>query len=836
MFKLLLICFITVFAPVMSAANETVFSSLRSTEARRINPSTSLYAPIIDGNLEDACWENVSINTNFVISTPTFGKPSAYKTEVKIIYDDNALYIGAYCYDNEPKKIQRQLAARDVAGNADWFSVGFDTYNDNINGFRFQLSAANVQSDARLSPGNFDVNWDAVWFSKTQMKEDGWIAEIKIPYSALRFSKAADQTWGLQFSRFVLRSNEISSWSPVNPQVEGIVNQWGEMPHLKDIHPPLRLSLVPYITAGFLREPLSSTNHTFDNHKILSGGLDVNWGINESFTLNTTLVPDFGQVQSDSRILNLSPFEQTFHERRPFFTEGTELFNRKVGLSPGQLFYSRRIGQMPTRYYDILGSIGSNEELVSNPSSTQLYNATKVSGRTKNDFGIGFLNAVSTPMYAVIKNTDNGSLRKELTEPLANYNMIVLDKSLNNNSRIGFSNTSVIRAKRWRNANVSQFLFDLRDRTNTYSYGGFLNFSQVYDKMISPKPLFGGYGDFIASKISGNVRFDFEEYCITDKYDQNDLGVLFHGNEVSTFLGLKYFDYEPKLKLNNWDLYLSGQHTSLYKPFAYQDFTINMGADFTFTNFWYLSMFATTKPTWYYDYYEPRVDGLKFHRVPFGYMTVSAGTDSRKRFTVDASFGFGESPIPNDPYLEGSLSPKIKIKDRLILSLTSFISKDWKNFGFATYDAEGKSVIGARQTFVVTNTFTAQYTISPRMFASLSARHYWSKAVYMNHYNLNEDGNMQERELIDGTNRNFNSWNIDFVYDWRFAPGSDLIVSWKQFIYKSDGDEHGNYFENVHKTFTAAQTNSVSVKLVYYLDYQQMKEWDDKRKARKRNV
>ncbi len=832
MFKLLLIPFLTASTVLSKPPVENTTASVRSIEAQKFSVATSA-APVLDGNLDDACWQNVSVNADFVISTPSYGKPSTYKTEVKIIYDDNAIYIGAYCHDSEPKKIQRLLTARDDNANADWFAVGFDTYNDNINGYRFQLSAANVQSDARLSPGNFDLNWDAVWFSKTSIKADGWMAEIKIPYSALRFSKATDQTWGLQFSRYVQRLNEITSWSPVNPQVEGIVNQWGELAHLRDIHPPLRLSFVPYFTAGFLREPLSASNHTFDNHKILSGGLDINWGINEGFTLNTTLVPDFGQVQSDRRVLNLSPFEQTFQERRPFFTEGTELFNRRVGLSPGQFFYSRRIGQTPTRYYDIPYIISGNEEIVSNPSSTQLYNATKVSGRSKGGFGLGFLNSVTAPMNAVIRNTNDNSTRKELTEPLANYNMIVFDQSLKNNSRVGFSNTSVIRTKGWRNASVSQFLFDLRDKTNTYSYSGFLNFSQVYDKTISAKPLFGGYADFIASKISGNWRYDFEQYFITDKYDQNDMGILYHGNEVSTFIGVKYLDFEPKKKLNNWAFYLSAQYTSLYKPLLYQDFTLNMGADFTFTNFWYISTFATTKPLWYYDYYEPRIEGKKFHHSSFGYMTVSAGSDYRKNFTVDASFGWGESPIPNDPYLEGSITPKIRIKNRAILSLSSFASRDWKNFGFATFDAEGNPLIGARQTYVVTNTFTAQYTITPTMFANFSARHYWSKAVYMNHYNIDDDGNLHEHELVEGTNRNFDSWNIDFVYDWRFAPGSDLIVTWKQFIYKSDNHEQGNYFENVRKTFSTPQTNSVSLKLVYYLDYQQMKEWADKRKAKK---
>jgi hypothetical protein len=830
MFKLLLVPFLTASVAIVTPPVEGNITTVRSIETEK----NSLAAPKIDGSLDDECWKNLPVNTDFIISTPTYGKQAVFKTEVKIIYDDNAIYIGAYCYDKEPQKIQRQLAARDAQGNADWFSIGFDTYNDNINGFRFQLSAANVQSDSRLSPGNNDLNWDAVWFSKSSLKADGWVAEIKIPYSALRFPKAADQTWGLQFARFVQRTNELSSWSPVNPQTNGVVNQWGEMAHLKDLNPPLRLSFIPYITGGFQREPVSINPKQMANRRILSGGMDINWGINESFTLNTTLVPDFGQVQSDTKVLNLGPFEQTFQERRPFFTEGTELFNRKVGVaSPGQIFYSRRIGQTPTLYYDAPYLVGNNEELISNPSSTQLYNATKVSGRTKSGFGIGFLNSVTAPMNAVIKNKDDNSTRKELTEPLTNYNMFVLDQSLKNNSRIGFANTSVIREKSWRNANVSQFLFDLRDKTNTYSYSGFLNFSQVYDKATFIKPQFGGYADFIASKISGNWRYDFEQYLLTDKYDHNDLGVLFHNNEVSTFAGLKYFDFEPKHKLNNWDFYLSAQHTSLYKPFAYQDFSVNVGADFVFTNFWYCGFASYNKPTSYYDYYEARTEDVKYLRPANVYFNFYAGSDNRKAFYTDVNIGFAESPIPNDPYFEATITPNVRVKKVLTLSHSFNWNTDFKNFGFAGREADGSPVIGSRKLRSITNTFSANGYITPLMNITFRARHYWSRVSYLKYYSLDEAGIIRERVWNGNSSQSFNLWNIDFVYNWQFAPGSNLILTWKQNIAQGDRKVEDNYIDNIGKTFRTPQTNSVSLKLVYYLDYAQMKEWAAKSKQKK---
>jgi len=835
MFKLLLIGpFISALTTFTAPPVENPVATIRSTETEKISPGSNFSAPKIDGNLDEECWQHASVNKDFVISTPNFGKPSAYNTEVKIIYDDNAIYIGAYCYDKEPHKVQRQLSVRDGQSNSDWFSVGFDTYNDNINGYRFQLSAANVQTDSRVSPGNNDLNWDAVWFSKTSLKSDGWVAEIKIPYSALRFPKASEQTWGLQFARFVQRSNELSSWSPVNPQVDGLVNQWGEFAHLKNLNPPLRLSFIPYLTGGIQREPVSINPKEMANRRILSGGLDVNWGINESFTLNTSLVPDFGQVQSDTRTLYLGPFEQYFNERRPFFTEGTELFNQKVGVaSPGQLFYSRRIGSTPTLYYDVPFMLNEHETVISNPSVTQLYNATKFSGRTKSKTGIGMINSVSAPMYAVIKDELTGATRKELTEPLTNYNIFVLDQSLKNNSRIGLTNTSVIRKGEWRDANVTSFNFVAKDQSNTFSYSGFANLSQIYDKQISSKPQLGFYADYIFSKISGNWRVDFEQYVMSDKYDQNDLGLLYHNNEMANFLGVKYFDFVPKKNLNNWDWFASVSYTSRYKPFTYQEFNFNAGADFVFSNLWYCGFATYNKPTKYYDYYEARTEGVKYLRPANGYANFYAGSDNRKAFFMDVNLGFAESPIPNDPYFEVTVTPSVRVKSFLTFSHSCNWNTDFKNFGFAGRDAEGSPVIGARKLRTVTNTFSANGFITPLMNITFRARHYWSRVSYLNYYSLDEDGNLHERAWAGNSSISYNLWNIDFVYNWQFAPGSNLIVTWKQNINQADRKIEDDYLDNVGKTFRTPQTNSVSVKLVYYLDYAQMKEWSDKRKQKK---
>ena len=225
------------------------YSQNISIEATRV-----FQAPKIDGSLDDAAWINAPIATNFIQNSPNVGQPANQKSEVKIVYDNNAIYIGAYLYD-DPAEIRKQFTARDDEGqkDVDYFSVFFDTYHDRQNGFQFLVTSANVQSDAKLDPnaqtgfGSYgDKTWEAVWSSQVSIKSDGWVVEMRIPYLSLRFPKADVQHWGLQFLRFVRRNNESSFWKEVKPEINGFINQFGDFNNLKDLKPPLRLSFSPY--------------------------------------------------------------------------------------------------------------------------------------------------------------------------------------------------------------------------------------------------------------------------------------------------------------------------------------------------------------------------------------------------------------------------------------------------------------------------------------------------------------------------------------------------------------------------------------------------------------
>ncbi|MFN8284804.1 MAG: DUF5916 domain-containing protein [Chitinophagales bacterium] len=803
-----IILFLQLFLPLFLIAQ----TSSKKLQAIRVSN-----APKMDGRLDDACWQNKPIADSFVVNYPFTGNLASEKTEVKIIYDDIGIYIGAYMYDSFPNKIFKQMTKRDNTDNVDLFLIGFDTYDDNLNGYRFKITAAGVQSDERMSPNNTDINWDAVWESKVQMQNDGWSCEVKIPYSALRFPKKNIQNWGLQFARTIQRKNEVDGWAVIDPKIDGVVNQWNELTDLENIQPPVRLALLPYFTVGFRRDPISLDPKEMKNDKIISGGMDIKYGINESFTLDVTLVPDYGNVQSDNIVRNLSPFEQRYDERRPFFTEGTELFNTD------DVFYSRRIGKRPGGFYDVEDDLNENERVLKNPAQAQLYNAFKLSGRTKKKLGIGLFNAITGNTYATIIDDSSGQKRKFLTEPLTNYNILVFDQALKNNSNFKFFNTSVIRNPKYRNAVVTGAITSLRGKNIKYAFDGGIVFSQIYDKQNFDKPQFGFLYSARVRKIKGNFRFKFQNYGISDKYEQNDLGILSHNNEIGYKYNVSYDEFEAKNKhLQQWNIYYGGNLTFLYKPHHYQDWSMFVGSDITFKNFWYMNVELFTKPIRSYDFYEPRTDGRYFHQIGFFVLNAYVETDQRKKFAASFNVGFAEDKRPKDPYFEIGFAPRWRVTDKITLKHDFNWNLDCGNYGYAdTYNDD--IIFGFRKITSVTNTFSFDYNITPTMFVTLRARHYWNKINQQRYDKLELNGELAPTDYNENNDENYNAWNLDFEYNWQFAPGSNFIVSWKNAISESDDFGGDRFTKNVRKTFNTPQSNVLTVKAIYYIDYAVLK-------------
>jgi hypothetical protein len=826
------------------------FSQERSVQAIK-----AVYKLKIDGSLDDEAWKQAPTVSEFIQNYPAFGQPSATKSVVKILYDNEAIYVGAYLYD-DPQQIRSQLTSRDgeQRQDVDYFSVFFDTYHDQQNGFQFLVTSANVQTDARLG-GNVATNfgeygdkaWDAVWQSKTSIKADGWVAEIRIPYISLRFAKKEVQTWGLQFLRFTRRNNEASFWNPVNPNLAGFVNQFGRYGDLKNIQPPLRLSFSPYLSTGVRRTPMLSGSKT---EWLRSGGMDVKYGINESFTLDATLIPDFGQVISDNIVNNITPYEIRFTENRPFFTEGTELFN-KAGL-----FYSRRIGDVPSDYSRVHHLVRNDTafDLVKNPVITQLYNAIKLSGRTRKKLGIGVFNAVTAPAHAVLHHRPIEKDTTLETEPLTNYNIIVLDQAFKGQSYLTFTNTNVIRNGNLRDANVSALNFAAYDNTNTYSLSGSARYSSIfgltpYNSITSPytfishldtvtvkdrlyaKPYDGFKANINLGKVSGRIQFGTGVSMETEGYDPNDLGFLNTPNGISYSANVGYNQFTPTRNFISYNYQLTALYNWMFRPYVFSGLEVIGNATWVFKNFWDVTLRAGSQPFWQNDYFELQTTGAFVKKPPYWYATVNGSTDSRKRLFFSYQFTIADGGVfANNLYFQTRGGLRYRFSNKFSVSVEADRRHDKLQIGYAYYnDPDGRPVLGFRDYKDLNAVLSGSYNFTSRMNITFRARHYWNAVHYLSFYNVKEDGYYITRDYLPDNNQNFNAFNIDAFFTWDFRPGSRVIAGYKNslgsdYLFDLSGNTYKKWGSNFMRTFTLPHANELTLRLIYFLDYNQFRQ------------
>jgi len=795
-------------------------AQVKTTQAVKTNQP-----PKIDGLLDDAAWTNAPVLEDFVQNYPLYGGSCSKRTAVKILYDNSAVYVGAYLYD-DPSLIRKQFTARDgeQQTDVDYFSVFFDTYNDKQNGFQFLVTSANVQTDARVTPtytGDFgsygDKTWDAVWESKVSTQADGWIVEIRIPYISLRFAKKDVQDWGLQLLRFMRRNNETSFWNPVNPQVNGFVNQFGGFTNLQKIEPPLRLSFSPYVTTGYRTSPVGNT---YLNEWLRNGGMDVKYGINESFTLDATLIPDFGQVISDNVINNLTPYEVQFQENRQFFTEGTEIFNK------AKLFYSRRVGAMPGGYFGILDSADAdpNIEIIKNPSSTQLYNAIKFSGRNRKKFGIGIFNAVTAPMHAIIRNRLTNEETRIETEPLANYNILVLDQALKGRSYFTFTNTNVLRNGNARDANVSALDIALYDKGNIHALQGTVRYSKIWG--TDP---YDGYNTTLRyGKVSGNWQYSLQGNIESKNYDPNDLGILAAANEISYRGTISYKKFVPTKNFITYSYSLSPRLVYLYEPYAYSKFDVTGTAFWIFRNFWDVSITTNVIPGWERNYFELRTDGRPLS-YPSNYIfQVEGSTDSRKKLFVRFGGIYAKAPKYDNVYSGVSLGMRYRFSNKFSLDFQTDSHFEENQLGYAFMrETNGEPIVGFRDNRDFTSVLSGIYNFAYRLNLTLRARHYWNRVNYISFHNVDANGYLLSRAFINGRNENFNVFNLDAFLTWDFRLGSRLILGYKNWLGQDETvniNSGGNtYLKNLGEIFDLRHGNEFTIRFIYFLDYNQLR-------------
>lgn len=759
---------------------------LRHIQACKLLPEETIE---VDGLGVDAVWHRAIPTGDFTQYMPNPWQAPTQSTEVQFAYDDAHIYVFARMYDSAPDSILKQISGRDRMDNTDEFGFWISTYNDGNNAFNFSTNPEGVQVDRMVSPGFSDPSWNAAWRVETTINDKGWTAEFKIPFSQIRFSKMdanVDQIWGINFWRGIRRCRETDYWHPVDPARDGFeINDSGELHGLKGITPPPRITLYPYVSAY-------SINEGEESNYDLNGGLDLKAGIGEAFTLDMTMIPDFGQVVADNLVLNLSPYEVQLADNRPFFTEGTEIFNKT------NLFYSRRIGE-----------------------EGQLINASKFSGRTSKGLGVGVFQAFTNDT--------------ELEEGLNSYSIVALDQNLPNNSFVHGISTYLNRFGDRHDALVQALKFGLRDKDNTYQISGTAGYNRILTDNAGRED--SGYlWELSLSKITGKFTFDYIHSTESEYYNPLDMGYLQAPNEVTDMIFAGYRNIEPTKNFIRIGGGLGLIYSQLHTP-REQSFTmVSLEAFGLSQNFQFAKISLESQPIKGNDFFEPRIPGMYWTTPRWIGPSLRISTDYRKRFAFDLDFtnGWVEDPDNEWGVMSCELSPRYRFSDRL-----NFIySIEWDNKyderGFTSLEQdqndESVSLFAKRDFFTTTNLLRGTYALSKKATIDARIRHYWSTVDIKNLYELQMDGSLDQSNTWtvneDGTSeyeRSFNAWSVDLGLRWFFSPGSELSIVWKNTLYSYGDFLPENYFNNWETMLEQPFTNSLSFKALFFLDYSLIK-------------
>ncbi|MBD3169988.1 MAG: hypothetical protein GF307_10935, partial [candidate division Zixibacteria bacterium] len=561
---------VTVLLTIIITAFTAVALSHSLQEDKEYSAIRTKQALKIDGWLNEPIWKKAPTATGFIQDYPERGKAPTESTFVKIVYDDEALYVAFICFDSEPDKIVRRLAKRDQSGNADFIRIEIDSYHDHRTGYLFQINTADIQLDGyRYNDGWRDDSWDAVWDGRAQITDFGYTAELKIPYSCLRFNNhRVEHTWGINLLRYIPRKNEVLVWSYVPPDNQGYNSRFGHLTGIRGIEPRTHLELMPYAVTSGESEPKSLGN---PDGRDYAGdlGVDFKYGLTSNLTLDATINPDFGQVEADPAVLNLSTFETWYPEKRPFFIEGDKYFETKFTL-----FYSRRIGQRPGDWPDDV------DYYVREPKNTTILGAGKITGRTDNGWVIGFLNSVTREEEATYVNEDGQRLTSTVEQP-ANWNVTRIKREFDNGSSLGIIGTAVHQEKHTP-VYAGGLDWDLKFADRRYLFDGQIVGSQ-YD------------GDGLAAfaafrRESGkHIRWAFGSEYESEDFNINRIGFIGRSDYAG---GWGWWQYRNQ---DNWWIFRDMYHNLNYwQSHNLDGDKINIGANYNATcgvkgnwAFWY---------------------------------------------------------------------------------------------------------------------------------------------------------------------------------------------------------------------------------------------------------
>lgn len=776
-------------------------------ERKSIDATRISNAPTIDGVLNEDVWLSANIAKDFVMFRPGNGsnEPDNLKTIVKILYDDKGIYFGAHLYDDSPELIPRQYGARNEFTQSDFFGIVLNTFDDNITERAFFIMSTGVQADAISVEDNEDDSWNQVWESAVKIVDDGWIVEVKIPYSAIRFSDNKIQNWGLNFHRRVRRTNEQFSWNYIDKSKGFRSQQSGALTNLKNLNTPLRLSLSPY-TFFSTQKKGKNTSSRF------SAGMDFKYGINNSFTIDAVLIPEFGQTDFDNDELVLTPYEQQFTENRSFFKEGTDLF------SIGDLFYTRRVGETP----EFSGTIPDNKSIQDTPNETALINALKFSGRTSKRLGIGVFNGVTKKGYATLRDLDTDATEDILVSPLTNYNVIVLDQQFNKNSSISFVNTNVTRNGHFRDANVSALVLNLVNSKN-YFVKGTSKFSFINENGYSNN---GFSSELRLGKSSGKYQFEYYNLISDTKFDNNDLGFQLRNNFHTNGASFSYYIFEPTNIFNSLNIGVKSEINSLFKPSIYTSSQLSISGEAMTKKQIYLFVQVDANIGNQKNYfYKSLIADDTFVSTPtqLGFQ-ATIKTDTRNKVVLLLGGSYNNQPKNSTNGFGITINPSIRISNRFNLNYVFNYSKRINEKGFVITDINGANIFGNREVKQIENSLKSTCFLSTKALIELSVRHLWSPVTYDSNFSsLLSNGKLIDNTYQNNHNINYNSWNANLSLSWEFAPGSQLVTQYRSSILASDSSSELSFNNNLNALFKEPSSTNFSIKLLYYLDVNRLK-------------
>ncbi len=829
-------------------------------------------SPTIDGILDDDSWNSVEWATDFIEQRPDENTPPSYQTQFKIVYDAKFLYIGVRALDGEPDKIEKRLSRRDgFAG--DWVEVNIDSYNDDRTGFSFTLTAAGVKGDEFISDNgnNWDGSWNPIWYTATNIDDKGWTAEIKIPFSQLKFGGGEEQTWGLQVQRRFFRKEERSVWQRIPQDAPGWVSEFGILRGLVNIQPQKQLEIQPFLVNQFDSYPKETGNPFRDGSDFkLNAGLDAKIGITNDLTLDLTVNPDFGQVEADPGAIALDGFQIFFREQRPFFVENKNIFDFRFANGQDNVFYSRRIGRSPHGSPSL-----ASGEFADIPVNTTILGAAKFSGKTKNGWSIGVLESITANEFATVDN--NGTRREEIVEPLTNYFVTRAQKDFNNrNTYVGGIFTATNRnlngnfsylhkaaytggvdfRHNWKNRNyflrgnlVTSYVTGSAEAIEATQNSITHLFQRVDAGHVEVDPtrtsLTGTGGRFEGGKAGGgNWRYNGGIIWRSPELELNDIGFLRQADEIRQFANVRYLWQKPTKTYRRAQVRFS-QSTTYDFDGNHNRTNYEFNGDINWQNNWWTEVGFGHKPRIFINTFLR--GGPRWRYSDENFYFLFFGSDQRKKFNFTLGYVGNQVQQDNFSFERYVVRMNYQPLNALSISLSTEFQKNPNKTQYVTQASFGNTsryILGNIDQKTWTTTLRLNYSINPNLSIQYYGQPFISRGRYtdFNYVNNATAENLSERISLYDTNQisfdgssylvdenldsttdysfgdpdfSFVQFRSNLVMRWEYIPGSEIFFVWSQGVTGLDDPRNtlGEALQN--QIIDQKKENTFLVKVTY---------------------